>query len=118
MDLRNPTNVKMVEALLRNIKPITKKDPTFLKRAIETILRDHQTAVHLGFSLFKIRVARPNTGKSGGYRVFYYIAISQTAYIVACVDKKDRENLTEKEINDFRELTEILEKKDQEQEQS
>ncbi len=46
----------------------------------------------------KIRVAKPGSGKSGGYRVFYLDLpeLGQT-YLMTLLDKKDSENISDEE---------------------
>ncbi len=46
----------------------------------------------------KIRVAKPKSGKSGGYRVFYLDLpeLGQT-YLMTLLDKRDSENISDEE---------------------
>lgn len=96
-----PIQVIETKGFLRVTKSIRKKDPEFIKRAITEIEINHHNAIHLGRSVFKIRVARPNEGKSGGYRVFYYVTIGLAAYLLAALDKREAENLTKQDIEEL-----------------
>lgn len=99
----NSTPAKVIETkgFLRVTKSIRKKDPKFVKRAIAEIQVNHHNAVHLGQDVYKIRVAKPNEGKSGGYRVFYYVRIDQIAFLLAAIDKREAENLSQRDIEEF-----------------
>jgi hypothetical protein len=58
----------------------------------------------------KARVARGNKGKSGGARIIYYVMIRGDAlYLIDVYAKGEKENLTDDEKNEIRELIEELE---------
>lgn len=46
----------------------------------------------------KIRVAKPRSGKSGGYRVFYLdLPNKGQTYLMTILDKRDSENISDEE---------------------
>ena len=58
----------------------------------------------LGRNCYKIRlsIASKGKGKSGGARVITNIVIAdQTVYLLSIYDKAEKENLTDKELNEL-----------------
>lgn len=58
----------------------------------------------IGKSCYKIRVpiASKGKGKSGGARVITnFVVTDQTVYLLSIYDKADKENLTNKELEDL-----------------
>lgn len=62
----------------------------------------------LGANLFKLRVATGGKGKSGGSRTIIVFKKDSICYWVHCFQKKDKENLTTKELKDFKKLSIVL----------
>lgn len=56
--------------------------------------------------LRKIRVTSPNSGKSGGSRVIYYIMRMDTLYFLIAYSKSKKDTLTKQEIAILRNLIE------------
>lgn len=56
--------------------------------------------------LRKIRLARKDGGKSGGYRVIYYRATSEVIFFLLAYPKNKRDNLNKDEIKLLRNLIE------------
>jgi hypothetical protein len=57
-----------------------------------------------GGGVIKQRVARLNTGKSGGYRVIVLYLRDEKAFFVHGFAKKDQENISVKDIKNFKTL--------------
>jgi len=55
-----------------------------------------------GGGVIKQRIARPNEGKSGGYRSIIYYRQGDRAFFVYGFSKKDRENIDEDEKKEFK----------------
>jgi hypothetical protein len=58
----------------------------------------------LGNNFYKIRwaVSSKGKGKSGGVRIITYVKILQnTVYLSSIYDKSERENITDKELDDI-----------------
>lgn len=54
----------------------------------------------------KLRVAGRSKGKSGGYRVLIaYVGPEAPVYLLAVLNKGDRENFTDAEVREFAKLT-------------
>ncbi len=58
--------------------------------------------------LRKIRMAVNNKGKSGGARVIYFLATTETIYLVLAYPKSVKDSLTSTEKSDLKKLTKLL----------
>jgi hypothetical protein len=56
----------------------------------------------LGGGIYKQRVARSGTGKSGGYRVILFFRSGDRAFFVYGFAKSDMGNITDKQLKDFK----------------
>ena len=61
-----------------------------------------------GDGVIKQRIARPNKGKSGGYRSIILFRKEHRSFFVYGFSKKERENLDESEERDFKDLAKVL----------
>jgi len=77
---------------------LTDKD---LKAAVNQIEAD-QADANLGGGVYKVRVARPGEGKSGGYRVIVYFRNGFRTFFAYGFPKSDRDNIDEKELRAFK----------------
>lgn len=74
--------------------------PSLLKAIQDELLRDIDKGdlIKGAGGIRKLRVARTGGGKSGGYRVFYLdLPKIGTTYLMALLDKRESENITEHE---------------------
>ena len=55
-------------------------------------------AVDLGGDVYKMRLARPGEGKSGGYRVIVFFRSEKRTLFEYCFAKADRDNINEKDL--------------------
>jgi len=62
-----------------------------------------QADANLGGGVYKVRIARSGSGKSGGYRVIVLLKSGERAFFVYGFAKSDRDNITEKELQAFKE---------------
>jgi len=61
-----------------------------------------------GAGVIKQRIARPNEGRSGGYRSIILFREGERAFFVYGFAKNDRANVGKSEEEDFKELAKIL----------
>ncbi|MDR3284804.1 MAG: type II toxin-antitoxin system RelE/ParE family toxin [Treponema sp.] len=62
----------------------------------------------LGGDVYKIRVARPGEGKSGGYRTIVLFRKNERAFFVYGFAKSDKDNIEDWELKHYRESAEDL----------
>ena len=65
-------------------------------------LEARQADADLGGGVYKVRLARPGEGKSGGYRVVVYFRNKFRTFFVYGFTKSDRDNIDEKELRAFK----------------
>jgi mRNA-degrading endonuclease RelE of RelBE toxin-antitoxin system len=106
-------SIKTIPQFDRQLKRLIKKYPSFKAdfAAFVPNLREHPTqGTSIGKNCFKIRLAvsSKGKGKSGGARVITnFIITDATVYLLAIYDKSEKDNLTDKELNEL--LTSIPE---------
>jgi hypothetical protein len=61
-----------------------------------------------GGGVIKQRIARENAGKSGGYRTIVLYRIGRRAFFVYGFSKKDRENLDDYEVREYKKSARII----------
>jgi len=99
--------VKTIPQFERNLKKLVKKYPSLKNEFIQLIssLKEKpEQGTALGKNCFKIRlaIASKGKGKSGGARVITNIIISDTTvYLLAIYDKANKENLSNKELQEL-----------------
>jgi hypothetical protein len=67
-------------------------------------LESGQADADLGGGVYKVRVARPGEGKSGGYRIIVLFKSEERTFFVYGFAKSDRDNIDQKEKKKFRGL--------------
>ena len=67
-------------------------------------LEKGQFDADLGGEVYKIRLARPNEGKSGGYRVIVFFRSEDKTFCHYAYPKASRDNISEKELRVFKKL--------------
>lgn len=74
-----------------------------LKEFIENFEDYHSTATSIKNSLFKVRLSNSNKnkGKSAGYRIYYYIKIRESVYLLTIYDKSQIESVDENVLIDL-----------------
>ena len=68
-----------------------------LTEAVER-LEKGQADANLGGGVFKVRIARPGEGKSGGYRVIVFFRSEERTFFHYGFAKADRDNISEGEL--------------------
>lgn len=100
-------SIKTIPKFEKNLKKLAKKYPSLKNEFIQLISslkEDPEQGTALGKNCFKIRlaIASKGKGKSGGARVITNIVIADTiVYLLAIYDKADKENLTDKELQEL-----------------
>lgn len=57
-----------------------------------------------GGHLFKKRIARPGSGKSGGHRAIIAMVFADKAFFMFAFEKSDKDNLSDDEVRTYKEL--------------
>jgi len=100
-------SVIAVPKFKKELKKLAKKYPSLkveFATLIESLETEPEQGTALGKNCYKIRLAikSKGKGKSGGARVITNIAISDTiVYLLSIYDKADKENLTDKELEEL-----------------
>ncbi|MDR1788239.1 MAG: type II toxin-antitoxin system RelE/ParE family toxin [Treponema sp.] len=71
-------------------------------RSVVNELEAGQPDANLGGDVFKMRLARPGAGKSGGYRVVVFFRAGERTFFVYGFAKSDRGNLSRRQLKDFK----------------
>ncbi len=92
----------------RNVKNLKKKFKLIKQDILElvNILKTNPfSGIELGSGLFKIRLKNSSipTGKSGGFRVIYYVVIDERIILLKIYSKTQKENITDNEFNNLKE---------------
>lgn len=99
--------VKSIAVFERQAKRLQKKFPSLKKELLELVQelkQNPEQGTDIGRGCFKIRIAiaSKGKGKSGGARVITnYVVTDSTVYLISIYDKSEKENLTDKELNDL-----------------
>jgi len=78
-----------------------KKLPNDLKVLKQELSGNPKCGIHLGLSLYKIRMANSSvpTGKSGGFRViYYYLDTKNNIYLMSIYSKSEIEDIDESKL--------------------
>ena len=94
-------NFETVPLFDKQFKKLSKKY-NLIKSDIEELIINfdelHQQSTPIKSDLYKIRLANSNKnkGKSAGYRIYYYIKIEETVYLLTIYDKSEIGKIDEK----------------------
>lgn len=91
-----PEFKKSVKKLFKRYKLIS-KDLADLEKELR---EDSHAGVDLGSGCFKIRLKNSSvpTGKSGGFRVIYFLRTQEKIYLLEIYSKSDLESIDEKRL--------------------
>lgn len=78
-----------------------------LHQAINNLEMEHSVS-NLGSGLFKVRMARPGEGKSGGYRTLIVYRVQDRAIVVSGYKKSEIDNINDDEVRAFKLLAKEL----------
>jgi mRNA-degrading endonuclease RelE of RelBE toxin-antitoxin system len=99
--------VKTIDVFEKQAKRLIKKYvslKTELLQLVQELKENPEQGTAIGNSCFKIRIAIASNGKgkSGGARIIANIVITDaTVYLLSIYDKSEKENLTDKELNEL-----------------
>ena len=100
-------NVKTIVVFERQAKRLIKKYSSLkleLSKLFQELKENPIQGTSIGKGCYKIRVsiASKGKGKSGGARVITnFVVTDRTVYLLSIYDKSDKENLTDKELEEF-----------------
>ena len=100
-------NIIAVPTFKKELKRLVKKYPSLkneLADLFELLQTQPKQGTNLGNNCYKIRIAiaSKGKGKSGGARVITNFVITDaTVYLLSIYDKSEKENLTDKELNEL-----------------
>ncbi|MEA3353650.1 MAG: type II toxin-antitoxin system RelE/ParE family toxin [Campylobacterota bacterium] len=99
-------NFKTVFLFDKQLKKLSKKY-NLIKQDLTNFIQDfehiHQTSTPIKQNIYKVRLSNSNKnkGKSAGYRVYYYLKINTTVYLLTIYDKSELETINENMLNEF-----------------
>lgn len=105
--------IEVTAKFKRNLRILAKKYRN-IRKDIQPIIEQLQTGElpgdcipGIGHTIFKLRVKNSNIqkGKSGGYRIIYYLKTTTKIILVIIYSKSDREDISAEEIKQI--LTEF-----------
>jgi hypothetical protein len=76
-----------------------------LKAIVNDVLEAGQAEASLGGGVYKVRLARPGEGKSGGYRIIVFFRSGERTFYVYGFAKSAKANISEKDLKRFKEMT-------------
>jgi hypothetical protein len=107
-------NVVVTDGFKKHAKGIAKKHRSLkndLNKLIVSLEENPTQGQALRKDCYKVRMAitSKGKGKSGGSRVITCVKIvNQTAYLLTIYDKSDKENITDKELDELLRLAGLL----------
>lgn len=99
--------VKTIEVFEKQAKRLIKKYPSLkaeLVDLIQELKKNPEQGTLIGKNCYKIRIAIASKGKGkrGGARIITnFILTESIVYLLSIYDKSEKENVSDKEINDF-----------------
>ncbi len=99
--------VKTIDVFEKQAKRLIKKYTSLKKELLELVQElkeDPKQGTTIGKNCFKIRIAiaSKGKGKSGGARVIAnFVVTDATVYLLSIYDKSEKENLTDKELDEL-----------------
>jgi hypothetical protein len=107
-------NVVVTDGFKKHAKGIAKKHRSLksdLNKLIDSLEENPTQGEALGKDCYKVRLAitSKGKGKSGGSRVITCVKIvNQTAYLLTIFDKSNKENISDKELDELLRLAGLL----------
>jgi len=107
-------NIVVTDGFKKHAKSIAKKHRSLksdLNKLIDSLEENPTQGEALGKDCYKVRMAitSKGKGKSGGSRVITCVKIvNQTAYLLTIFDKSDKENISDKELDELLRLSGLL----------
>ena len=99
-------NFETVSRFDKEVKKLSKKY-NLIKEDLNTFVLDfemiHQEATGIKNNLYKVRLSNSNKnkGKRAGYRIYYYLKVNDTVYLLTIYDKSQIESINETTLNQY-----------------
>ena len=77
-----------------------------LKEAVNQ-LEKGQFDAELGANVYKVRIARPDEGKSGGFRVIVFFRDKERTFFQYAFSKSARDNIDQKELRFYKKMAKM-----------
>lgn len=100
-------SIKTIDVFERQAKRLIRKYPSLkseLIALINELKQEPEQGVAIGNGCYKVRIsiASKGRGKSGGARIITNIIVTEkTVYLLSIYDKSEKENLTDKELQEL-----------------
>lgn len=99
-------NFKTVDLFDKQFKKLSKKYNLIkgdLISFMDNFEDHHQHSVSIKTNLHKIRIANSNKnkGKRAGYRIYYYVKVEDTIYLLSIYDKSEIAMIDEKMLDQY-----------------
>jgi len=78
-----------------------------LRGLVNDVLEAGLADADLGGGVYKVRIARPGEGKSGGYRVIVFFRSGERTFFHYAYPKSSRDNINQKEMRSFKRMARI-----------
>jgi len=93
-------SIVVSEHFKRQLKKLVKRDQNLKERVVSVLETfPNITNVSIGGRVFKVRLKRQKSGKSGGYRMYIFVLQTDTILTPLCIYRKsEKENLSSKEL--------------------
>lgn len=99
-------NFETVSKFDKEVKKLSKKY-NLIKKDLNNFILDfetiHEKAISIKDNLYKVRLSNSNKnkGKRAGYRIYYYLKINDTVYLLTIYDKAQIESINEDILNQY-----------------
>ena len=107
-------NFKTVSKFDKEVKKLSKKY-NLIKQDLQNFILNfdtvHKESTVIKNNLHKVRLvnSNKNKGKSSGYRIYYYLKVNDTIYLLTIYDKSQISSINENSLNQY--INEIIEDK-------
>ena len=110
-----PTQVEFADRFVRALKSLKKKYPSVdaeverLVLQLESDERPGDKIPSVSYDVRKVRLRNPsaNKGKSGGFRVIYYLRLEDQVILLTIYSKSDQSDISAQAIREILESTEF-----------
>lgn len=101
-----PTQIDTPDFFIKALRRLIRKYPDLLaefdalKAQLQNDERPGDQIPHVGYEVYKVRLKNPSAqrGKSGGFRVIYYVRVVDKIIMLMVYSKMERENVPAQEI--------------------
>lgn len=101
-----PTEVRTTAEFEKNIKHLKRKYPAVtgevrkLLVRLENDERPGDKVPQVGYDVYKVRLQNPSAGrgKSGGFRVIYYVRLANSVFLLAIYSKTEQSDINLEKI--------------------